>query len=234
METIHVTADGRHCTLTSFEHSRIVPVSSLSSCSTSNPSLDLKIHQIQAQPWVATIPPAYVAPEVFATTTDMEYPSFDGYASDVWSLGVVLFVMILGTDAMFVIPTADDDRFRKICIQQKLNDFVHYQRQRHQQQQLMLQQQQQDSVQHDAITSSSVTTNNRDTSSSRGLGLPVPPELMSAESTSSIMTLGWSQLPPFEPPSDMVIDLIQGMLHVNPMERLMLEQIVMHPWVQQS
>jgi serine/threonine protein kinase len=42
--------------------------------------------------------------------------AFDGYAVDLWSTGVMLFLLLLGTDALFEAPIPEDKKFKEICI----------------------------------------------------------------------------------------------------------------------
>lgn len=60
----------------------------------------------------------YIAPELFGEE------AFDGCAADLWSAAVVLFVMLLGAEALFALPSPSDPRFREICLQSHLERVV--------------------------------------------------------------------------------------------------------------
>lgn len=62
--------------------------------------------------------PQFVAPEVF------KGEPFDGYAIDLWAAGVILFVMLLGPDALFYAPMPEDPKFYEMCVQGHLKSVV--------------------------------------------------------------------------------------------------------------
>ena len=77
-----------------------------------------RIQILQPQPCAGGYP-QYVAPELWSDnatgTADSYAIEFDGYAADLWSAGVMLLAMLVGTDALFVAPVAADPVFRRIC-----------------------------------------------------------------------------------------------------------------------
>jgi len=54
--------------------------------------------------------PQYVAPEL------LKPEPFDGTAVDLWSTAIILFIMLLGNDALFATPLPDDPKFEEICM----------------------------------------------------------------------------------------------------------------------
>lgn len=78
------------------------------------------IHMIQSQPLVGdtTLSVQYCAPEL------VNEDPFDGYAIDLWSAGVILLALLLGTDALFTVPAADDKVFKEICIAKNLKGYI--------------------------------------------------------------------------------------------------------------
>lgn len=131
----------------------------------------------QPQP-LAGSNPQYVAPELWngtickGSTNDV---SFDGYAADLWSAGVMLLAMLMGNDAIFSAPVPADPTFRRICMTPGgLKDYVATTRKKRK-----------------LATGSDTTT----------------------------------------PISDEAIDLLQGMLRVDPKARLTLKDVQSHPWV---
>ena len=94
----HVYLRGTQCTLMGLTSALRIP------CNSSGTP-----HMIEPQPPCAK-DPLYVAPEL------LRDEPFDGYAVDLWSAGVMLFVMLLGTDSLFVAPVYEDKKFREICI----------------------------------------------------------------------------------------------------------------------
>jgi serine/threonine protein kinase len=49
---------------------------------------------------------------------------FDGYAIDLFAAGVMLFVMLLGSEALFVAPLPEDRRFQDICVDGNLKELL--------------------------------------------------------------------------------------------------------------
>ena len=76
--------------------------------------------------------PQYVAPELwydhsesdtlFCQTTDTAVQG--GYAADLWSAGVMLLAMLMGSEALFAIPFPADPVFRRITHRQHLKEYI--------------------------------------------------------------------------------------------------------------
>lgn len=62
--------------------------------------------------------PEYIAPEVFRNEP------FDGYAVDLWAAGVILYLMLLGSDMLFAAPIPEDPKFQEICVHGHLKAVV--------------------------------------------------------------------------------------------------------------
>lgn len=60
----------------------------------------------------------YLAPEI------LQNMPFDGYATDLWSAGIMLSIMLFGTGAPFVWASPDDKRFREISLKGNLRDVA--------------------------------------------------------------------------------------------------------------
>ena len=97
----------------------------------------------------------YMSPEIYKSTE-----AFDGYAVDIWSVGVMLFMMLLGSPP-FEKPCESDRSFCWVT-GGKLEEMLKY------------------------------------------WGRNISPE---------------------------AIDLLRGIMSVNPMDRLTLDQVLMHPWM---
>ncbi|GKY93087.1 hypothetical protein MPSEU_000277000 [Mayamaea pseudoterrestris] len=69
-------------------------------------------HLITPQPLVGSIGAStqYMAPELFNEEV------FDGHAVDLWSVGVILLAMLAGSDALFLLPSQQDYRYKEICV----------------------------------------------------------------------------------------------------------------------
>jgi len=91
-------------------------------------------NNVHAQQPLVGNTPQFVAPELWndmdgtasastATTTGGTV-SFDGYAADIWSAGVILLALLLGSDALFAAPIPADPVFRRISTAQGLKEFV--------------------------------------------------------------------------------------------------------------
>jgi serine/threonine protein kinase len=77
-------------------------------------------HLLEPQPDCGGSNPQYVAPELMLKNDD----PFDGYAVDLWACGVMLFVMLLGSDHLFAAPVPDDRKFQEICVRSNLKNHV--------------------------------------------------------------------------------------------------------------
>lgn len=74
-------------------------------------------HLISPQPVGGFVSgPESIAPELWAQE------AFDGYAVDMWSLGIVLWKLLVEKVELFATPVADDFRFRDYCLQGKMKD----------------------------------------------------------------------------------------------------------------
>lgn len=62
----------------------------------------------------------YMSPEVFS-----EDSRFDGFAVDLWSAGVILYIMLIGSKP-FKLPFPTDTNFDRICMDCKLKDCIDY------------------------------------------------------------------------------------------------------------
>ena len=60
----------------------------------------------------------YLAPEI------LQNMPFDGHAVDLWAAGVMLAIMLYGTDAPFVWASPGDKRYREIAIKENLRDVA--------------------------------------------------------------------------------------------------------------
>ena len=122
------------CTITQLGNAVRVPLSSL-------PQDDDKQDTEHMSPATATLlsvagrNPQYVAPELWGDqsesdshlghgtstyTTSVE----GGYASDLWSAGVMLLAMLLGSDALFAAPIPADPVFRRITDRHHLKEYI--------------------------------------------------------------------------------------------------------------
>ena len=59
-----------------------------------------------------------MAPELF------DEEPFDGYAVDLWSAAVMLLAMLVGLDALFLLPSAQDKRYKEVCIECRLDEHI--------------------------------------------------------------------------------------------------------------
>ena len=69
--------------------------------------------------------PRFIAPESFhyrSSDKESEHTSddservWDGFRDDLWATGLVLYSMVVGTDALFTAPIAGDKIFTRLCI----------------------------------------------------------------------------------------------------------------------
>jgi serine/threonine protein kinase len=56
--------------------------------------------------------PHYIAPEYFG----LKQGTWDGFSADLWAAGLMLFSMVVGSDALFTAPIAEDKSFARMCI----------------------------------------------------------------------------------------------------------------------
>lgn len=62
--------------------------------------------------------PQYIAPEVWKGTS-----AFDAFAVDIWALGTMLFVMLVGSEP-WNIARQDDERFANLILHGELEEFL--------------------------------------------------------------------------------------------------------------
>lgn len=76
--------------------------------------------------------PRFIPPESFlalnssqesTTTGSSNYAcrAWNGFRDDLWAAGLILYSMVVGTDALFASPIAGDQRFKKLCILGDIN-----------------------------------------------------------------------------------------------------------------
>jgi serine/threonine protein kinase len=99
--------NGNVCTLSSLEWAIRIPKSS-----------DGTNYLLEPQPLGGPISLQFCSPEL------LNEEAFDGYASDLWSAGLTLFVMLFGIDALFTAPVLEDKSYKDICIDNNLRNFV--------------------------------------------------------------------------------------------------------------
>lgn len=134
-----------YCTIRNFENALRVP------CSTTTTNTDnettTKIHMmtfstLQQQPlrmkgnWNIQ----FVAPELLNSSRNNDSKEesgssqqqqqqqqqegpFDGYAIDLWAVGVMILSMLLGNDKVFVAPIFEDRIFQQISVHQQLKEY---------------------------------------------------------------------------------------------------------------
>merc|ERR1712194_919376 len=49
---------------------------------------------------------------------------FDGYAVDLWSAGIILYLMLFGSEMLFAAPIPEDPKFQEICMHGHLKTVV--------------------------------------------------------------------------------------------------------------
>ena len=132
-----------YCTIRNFDNAVRVPYST--STDEDGTTTNIKVHMMTLAPLQA--PPVrtkgnwniqFVAPEVLNSSrnysnskhkdTDGENGSqphgpFDGYAMDLWAVGVMILSMLLGNDKIFVAPILEDRIFQQISVQGQLKEY---------------------------------------------------------------------------------------------------------------
>jgi serine/threonine protein kinase len=56
--------------------------------------------------------PQYIAPEYFGSSTGV----WDGFAADLWACGLMLYSMVVSSEALFVAPIPEDRTFVELCV----------------------------------------------------------------------------------------------------------------------
>jgi len=64
--------------------------------------------------------PQFVAPEYFGALTG----AWDGFAADLWDCGLLLYSMVVGTEALFVAPILEDKTFLELCVKGNVGGCV--------------------------------------------------------------------------------------------------------------
>lgn len=65
--------------------------------------------------------PQYVAPEYFGIVTT---GGWDGFAADLWACGLMLYSMVVSSEALFVAPLQEDKTFVELCVKGNIGDCV--------------------------------------------------------------------------------------------------------------
>jgi len=86
-------------------------------CALRVPTSGGMLHLIEPQPACGSNP-QYIAPEL------LKDEPFDGYSVDLWSAGVMLFVMLFGNDLLFAAPVPEDRRFKEISMKGRLKELL--------------------------------------------------------------------------------------------------------------
>jgi len=84
-------------------------------CIRFTPSSD---HQILPIP--GGISPLFIAPEYFSGSSS----SWDGFTADLWAAGLMLYTMVVGSEALFAAPIMEDKLFVALCIDGKIRQTV--------------------------------------------------------------------------------------------------------------
>lgn len=58
----------------------------------------------------------FIAPEYFGGLKG----AWDGFAADLWAAGLMLYCMVVGCEALFAAPIADDKKFLQLCVKGKI------------------------------------------------------------------------------------------------------------------
>jgi serine/threonine protein kinase len=139
-----MTADHKnsslYCTIRNFENAVRVP------CSTSSGTNDAttKVHMMTFAPIQPQLVRTkgnwniqFVAPEVLNSSRNRHnkpeedeeesgsppHGPFDGYAMDLWAVGVMILSMLLGNDKIFVAPILEDRIFQQISVHEQLKEY---------------------------------------------------------------------------------------------------------------
>lgn len=118
------------CTLTSFDYCVRIPTD------------DKKVDCLIQTPIISSTTRNlyYYAPELLSSVSTDNNEScsnivFDGYAVDLWSCGIILFLLLFGIDnhnngkdtdhiSLFTAPIPDDPMYHKICIEHQLQELI--------------------------------------------------------------------------------------------------------------
>jgi serine/threonine protein kinase len=64
--------------------------------------------------------PNFIAPEYFGTIRG----EWNGFSADLWSSGLMLFSMVVGSGALFTAPIMEDKSFHRMCIRSDIQGQV--------------------------------------------------------------------------------------------------------------
>jgi serine/threonine protein kinase len=73
---------------------------------------DTVLHKDRPLPLPSGLNPQYIAPEYFSSTRG----GWNGFSADLWATGLLLYSMVVGSDALFTAPIAEDTSFFRLCI----------------------------------------------------------------------------------------------------------------------
>jgi serine/threonine protein kinase len=62
--------------------------------------------------------PQYIPPEFFHSSDG----SWDGFAGDLWACGLMLYSMVVSTEALFAAPVSEDSLFGELCVKGKIGE----------------------------------------------------------------------------------------------------------------
>ena len=84
-------------------------------CMRFTPSTDQEILPIPGG-----ISPLFIAPEYFLGSSS----SWDGFTADLWAAGLMLYTMVVGSEALFAAPIMEDKVFVALCIDGKIRQTL--------------------------------------------------------------------------------------------------------------
>ena len=56
--------------------------------------------------------PQFIAPEYFGNSTGV----WDGFAADLWTCGLMLYSMVVSSEALFAVPIPEDPSYLELCV----------------------------------------------------------------------------------------------------------------------
>ena len=74
----------------------------------------------EALPIPGGINPVFMAPECFRRSSC----PWDGFTADLWAAGLMLYTMVVGSEALFAAPIIEDKLFVALCIEGKIRETV--------------------------------------------------------------------------------------------------------------
>ena len=84
-------------------------------CMRFTPSTDQEILPIPGG-----ISPLFIAPEYFLGSSS----AWDGFTADLWAAGLMLYTMVVGSEALFAAPIMEDKVFVALCIDGKIRQTL--------------------------------------------------------------------------------------------------------------